>query len=164
MAYRFTTRVVAAEADPDNDVVRAGVSEDEEGEGFFLLFTSNIGEPSRQNVSLGLDSHCLVTQDRGTACGCVREVALSDGLLTVSLDPASLDDLGLDDAEIEAELAAPDEDIERMREVLAHVPVGGKMLGPGVSTCRCRSAHGRRWQRRTAAMPTKARECSVFSS
>jgi hypothetical protein len=77
-------------------------------------------------VSLGLDSHCLVTQDQGTADGCVREVALSDGLLTVSLAPASLDDLGLDDAEIEAELTAPDEDIERMREVLAHVPAYGR--------------------------------------
>jgi hypothetical protein len=126
MAYRFTARVVAAEVEPDNDVVRAGVSEDEEGEGFFLLFMSNIGEPSRRNVSLGLDSHCLVTQDQGTAYGCVREVALSEGLLTVSLTPASLDDLGLDDAEIEAELAAPDEDIEQMREMLAHVPAYGR--------------------------------------
>ncbi|MFG3528078.1 hypothetical protein ACGF8B_15195 [Streptomyces sp. NPDC047917] len=126
MAYRFTARVVAAEIDSDNDVAQAGVSEDEDGEGFFLLFMSNIGEPSRQNVSLGFDSHCLVTPDQGTAYGCVRGVALSDGLLTVSLDPASLDDLGLDEAEIEAELDAPDEDIERMREVLAQVLAYGR--------------------------------------
>jgi hypothetical protein len=126
MAYRFTARVVAAEVDPDNDVMQAGVAEDEEGEGFFLLFMSNIGDSSRQNVSLGLDSHCLVTQDHGTAYGCVREVVLSDGLLTVSLDPASLDDLGLEDAEIEAELDVSDEDIKRMREVLAQVLVFGR--------------------------------------
>jgi hypothetical protein len=126
MAYRFTARAVAAEVDPDNDVMQAGVAEDEEGEGFFLLFMSNIGDSSRQNVSLGLDSHCLVTQDHGTAYGCVREVVLSDGLLTVSLDPASLDDLGLEDAEIEAELDVSDEDIKRMREVLAQVLVFGR--------------------------------------
>ncbi|MEV8395001.1 MULTISPECIES: Imm10 family immunity protein [unclassified Streptomyces] len=126
MTYRFTARVVAAEVDPVNDVMQACVAEDENGEGFFLLFMSNIGESSAQNVSLGLDSHCLVTQDQGTAYGCIRAVVLSDGLLTVSLDPASLDDLGLEDAEIEAELGAPDEDIKRMREVLAQVLAFGR--------------------------------------
>ncbi|WP_308404910.1 hypothetical protein [Streptomyces sp. 35G-GA-8] len=44
----------------------------------------------------------------------------------MSLDPDSLDDLGLEDAEIEAELGAPDEDIKRMREVLAQVLAFGR--------------------------------------
>ncbi|NEC85666.1 Imm10 family immunity protein [Streptomyces sp. SID12501] len=126
MTLRFTARAVAAEVDLDNDVMRAGVAEDEAGEGFFLLFMSNIGEPSRQNMSLGLDSHCVVTQSHGTAYGCVRAVTLSGGRLTVSLDPASLDELGLDDPEIEAELDVPDEDIERMRAVLAQVLAFGR--------------------------------------
>jgi hypothetical protein len=50
MTHRFTARAVAAEVDPANDVLQAGVAEDHDGEGFFLLFMSNIGEPSRQNV------------------------------------------------------------------------------------------------------------------
>ncbi|MEU9393182.1 Imm10 family immunity protein [Streptomyces sp. NPDC048324] len=104
MVHRFTACAVTAEVDPDNDVMQVGVAEDEDGEGFFLLFMSNIGEPSRQNVALGRDSHCLVTADQGTAYGCVREVALSDRRLVVSLDPASLEELGLVDPEIEAEL------------------------------------------------------------
>jgi hypothetical protein len=126
MAYRFTARAVAAEIDPDNDVMTAGVAEDGNGEGFSLLFMSSIGEPSDQDVSLGLDTHCLVTQDQGTAYGCVRKIALSHRLLTVSLDPASLDDLGLEDAEIEAELDVPDEDVSRMREILARVLAFGR--------------------------------------
>ncbi|MFD7403555.1 Imm10 family immunity protein [Streptomyces sp. NPDC059866] len=126
MTYRFTARAVAAEVDSDNDVMQAGVAEDEVGEGFILLFMSNIGAPSAQNVSLGLDTHCLVTQEQGTVYGCVREVTLSEGLLTVSLDPDALDDLGLEDAEIEAELAAPDEDVQRMREVLAQILAFGR--------------------------------------
>ncbi|MFE6365763.1 hypothetical protein ACFVP3_38000 [Streptomyces sp. NPDC057806] len=126
MMYRFTARVVAAKVDPDNDVMQAGVAEDEDGEGFFLLFMSGISEPSHQNVPLGLDSHCLVSPDHGTAFGCVREIALSDKLLTVSLDPASLDDLELEGPEIEAELDAADEDIEGMREVLAQVLAFGR--------------------------------------
>lgn len=126
MTYRFTARVVVAAVERDNDVMQAGVAEDEAGDGFFLLFMSNIGEPSRQNVALGLDSHCLVTQGQGTAYGCVRGVTLSNGLLTVSLDPASLDDLGLEDTKIEAELDVLDEDIERMRDVLVQVLAFGR--------------------------------------
>jgi hypothetical protein len=126
MAYRFTARAIAAEVDPDDDVMTAAVAEDDDGEGFIMLFRSGIGEPSRQDVSLGFDTHCIVTQDQGTAYGCVREVSLSDGLLTVSLDPASLEKLGLEDAEIEAELKVPNEEIERMRRVLGQVLTFGR--------------------------------------
>lgn len=126
MTYRFTARAVAAEADVDGDVMQAGAAEDEDGSGFFLLFMSNIGEPSQQNVSLGFDTHCVVTPDQGTAYGCVREIALRDNLLTVSLDPESLDDLELEDAQIEAVLDVPAEDIERLREMLARVLAFGR--------------------------------------
>ncbi|MFI9175888.1 hypothetical protein [Streptomyces lincolnensis] len=67
-----------------------------------------------------------MTQDHGTAYGCVREVTLAGGRLMVSLDPAALDDLGLEDPEIEAALDVPDEDVERMREVLAQVLAFGR--------------------------------------
>ncbi|WP_055618455.1 hypothetical protein [Streptomyces phaeochromogenes] len=89
MAYRFTARAIAAEVDHANDVMQAGVAEDDSGEG-------------------------------------VREVSLSDNVLAVSLDPASLDDLELEKAEIEALLDAPEEDIERLREVLGQVLAFGR--------------------------------------
>jgi len=126
MALRFTARAVTAEADTDNDVRQAGVAEDESGEGFVLLFVSALGEPSPRSVSLGLDSYCLVTQEQGTAYGCVREVTLADRLLTVSLDPASLEDLGLEDTGIEVVLAVPDREIERMRAMLVQVLAFGR--------------------------------------
>ncbi|MFJ8936971.1 hypothetical protein ACIRL0_14865 [Streptomyces sp. NPDC102365] len=126
MTYRFTARAVVAEVDEDSDIMQAGVAEDDDGEGFFLLFMSNIGEPSRQNVTLGLDTHCLVTPDQGIAYGCARAVTLSGNLLTVSLQPAALDDLELADTEIEALLEVPQEDIERLREVLAQVLTFGR--------------------------------------
>ncbi|MFD7440937.1 Imm10 family immunity protein [Streptomyces sp. NPDC059909] len=123
MTYRFTARAAGVEVDTANDVMTAGVAEDEDGSGFILLFMST---PTRQNVSLGLDTHCLVTQDQGTAYGCVREVSLTGGVLAVSLDPASLDDLGLDDTEIEAVLEVSTENIDRLREVLAQVLAFGR--------------------------------------
>ncbi|MFD3728903.1 Imm10 family immunity protein [Streptomyces sp. NPDC058671] len=93
MTYRFTARAVAAEVDVGE--MQAGVAEEDEG--FFLLFTRTIGEPSEQEDSLGRDTYCVMTPDQCTAYGCVREVALTGTLLAVSLDPDCLDDLELED-------------------------------------------------------------------
>ncbi|MFD3697973.1 Imm10 family immunity protein [Streptomyces sp. NPDC058646] len=123
MTYRFTARAVAAEVDVDGEM-QAGVAEGDEG--FFLLFTSPSGEPSAQDISLGLDTYCVMTPDQYTAYGCVREVALTGSLLAVSLDPGCLDDLELEDAEIEAVLDVPAEGINEMREVLARVLTFGR--------------------------------------
>ncbi|MCY0950537.1 Imm10 family immunity protein [Streptomyces sp. H27-S2] len=123
MTYRFTARAVAAEVDAEGEM-QAGVAEEDEG--FFLLFTSAIGEPSVQDISLGLDTYCVMTPDQCTAYGCVLEVALTGSLLTVSLDPDRLDDLELEDAKIEAVLDVPAESIDEMREVLAKVLTFGR--------------------------------------
>lgn len=123
MTYRFTASSVAAEVSVDGEL-QAGVAEEDEG--FFLLFTSAVGEPSAQDISLGLDTYCVMTPDQCTAYGCVREVALTDTLLTVSLDPGCLDDLELEDAKIEAVLDVPAESIDEMCEVLAKVLTFGR--------------------------------------
>ncbi|MET9624657.1 Imm10 family immunity protein [Streptomyces sp. NPDC006464] len=123
MTHRFTARAVAAEVDVDGEM-QAGVAEEDEG--FFLLFTSATGEPSVQDISLGLDTYCVTTPDQCTAYGCVREVALTGSLLTVSLDPGCLDDLELEDAKIEALLDVPAESIDEMREVPAKVLTSGR--------------------------------------
>ncbi|MCC8246173.1 Imm10 family immunity protein [Saccharothrix luteola] len=126
MSYRFVARAVGVEIDPDGYFIEAGVAEGGDGSGFVLLFMCDGEEPDEQDVSLGLDTHCLVTADQGTAYGCVREAVLTDDVLRVSLDPSALDALGLEDAEIEAVLEAPAEDIARFREVLARVLVYGR--------------------------------------
>ncbi|MGW7456755.1 Imm10 family immunity protein [Streptomyces sp. NPDC054797] len=114
---------MAAEIDVHGEM-QAGVAEEDEG--FFLLFTSAIGEPSAQDISLGLGTYCVMTPDQCTAYGCVREVALTGSLLTVSLDPECLDDLELEEAKIEAVLDVPAESIDEMREVLAKVLTFGR--------------------------------------
>lgn len=126
MSYRFVARAVGVEIDPDGYSVEAGVAEEPDGSGFVLLFMCDGGEPDDQDVELGLDTHCLVTADQGTAYGCVREAVLTGGALRMSLDPSSLDELGLEDAEIEAVLEAPAEDVARFREVLARILAYGR--------------------------------------
>ncbi|MFF5655625.1 Imm10 family immunity protein [[Kitasatospora] papulosa] len=127
MAYRFTARAVAAEVDVDGEM-QAGVAEyeDKDEEGFFLLFTRPVGEPSPQDVSLGLDTYCVMTPDQCTAYGCVREVALAGSLLTVTLDPGCLDELELDEAEIEVRLDLSAEVIGDLCDMLTKVLTYGR--------------------------------------
>lgn len=94
--------------------------------GFIMLFMSGEEEPDEQDTGLGFDTHCLVTAGQGTAYGCVREAVLTGNVLRVSLDPAALTALGLEDAEIEATIEAPAEDVARFREVLAQILAYGR--------------------------------------
>ncbi|GIH62871.1 Imm10 family immunity protein [Microbispora siamensis] len=121
MTYRFTARAAGGDEELDEDYRDAGVAEFEDGTGFTLVFMSGIEEADDQDVDLGLDTYCLVTADQGTAYGCVREVAIRDDTLRVVLDPAALQDLGLDDPVIEAVLDVPEADVNRMREVLRSI-------------------------------------------
>ncbi|MFF7447426.1 MULTISPECIES: Imm10 family immunity protein [unclassified Streptomyces] len=127
MTYRFVARVAGAEIDLDYDCfIEAGVAESEDGSGFFMMFQCSADEPDEQDVSLGLDTHCVVTPDQGTAYGCVRSAELTGNVLRISLAPEALPALDLADPEIEAVLEAPAEDIARFREVLPRVLAYGR--------------------------------------
>ncbi len=127
MAYRFTAQVACGFDDPErDDCVMAGVVESDDEEGFSLFFMCDFEEPGEQEVSLEMDTHCLVTPDQGTAYGCVREAELDGEVLRVTLDPSSLDALGLADPVVEALLRAPAEDVARMREVLPRILTYGR--------------------------------------
>ncbi|MGW2716182.1 Imm10 family immunity protein [Streptomyces sp. NPDC001492] len=127
MTYRFVARAAGAEIDLDYDCfIEAGISEGEDGSGFIMLFQCGSDEPDEQDVSLGLDTHCVVTAGQGTAYGCVRSVELTGNVLRISLASEALPALGLDDAEVEAVLEAPAEDIARFREVLPRVLAYGR--------------------------------------
>jgi hypothetical protein len=126
MTYRFVARAAGTEIDPDGDFLEAGIAEGEDGSGFVMLFMCDGKEPDDQEVSLGMDTHCLVTADQGTAYGCVRAAVLSGNVLRVSLEPSALPALGLEETEIEAVLEAPAEDIARFREVLPQVLAYGR--------------------------------------
>ncbi|MFB8110065.1 Imm10 family immunity protein [[Kitasatospora] papulosa] len=118
---------MAAEVDVDGEM-QAGLAEyeDEDEEGFFLLFTRPVGEPSPQDVALGLDTYGVMTPDQCTAYGCVREVALAGSLLTVTLDPGCLDELELEEAEIEVRLDLSAEVIDELCDVLTKVLTYGR--------------------------------------
>ncbi|MFF7731160.1 hypothetical protein [Streptomyces sp. NPDC008001] len=126
MTYRFTARAASTEIDPDGYFTEAALAEGEDGSGFILMFMAGEEEPDHQEVALGMDTHCLVTADQGTAYGCVREAVLEGNILRISLDPEALESLRLNEGEIEAVIEVPAEDAARFREVLAQVLTYGR--------------------------------------
>ncbi|MGW5736811.1 MULTISPECIES: Imm10 family immunity protein [Streptomyces] len=126
MTYRFTARAATTEIDPDGYFSEAALAEGEDGSGFILMFMAGEEDPDAQEVALGMDTHCLVTAGQGTAYGCIREAVLTGNVLRVSLRPEALAGLRLSDAEIEAVIEAPAEDVHLFREVLAQVLAYGR--------------------------------------
>ncbi|GGZ05053.1 hypothetical protein CP967_16545 [Streptomyces nitrosporeus] len=127
MAYRFTAQLACGLDDPaQDDCLTAGVAESDDEEAFSLLFMCDFDEPDAQEVRLGMDTHCVITPDQNTAYGCVRKAELDGDVLRVTLDPSSLDALGLADPVVEALLRAPAADVARMREVLPRVLAYGR--------------------------------------
>jgi hypothetical protein len=124
---RFVARVLHSEEQPENACALAAIAEDDGG--FGLIFQCGLAEPDEQDVALGMDCHCLVTTDGGTAYGCVEEIALDGDVLRIVLDPASLADLELDDAEIEVTLALADADVAELRSGLRRVLGYGRAVG-----------------------------------
>jgi hypothetical protein len=68
----------------------------------------------------------LVTADQGTAYGGITEVTLRDGVLRVVVGPDDLEALGLDDPEIEADLAVDDDSVEQLRQGLRRILAYGR--------------------------------------
>lgn len=126
MTIRFTARAADVEEEPDLDCLTVGVAEGADGSGMVLLFMCRLLEPDEQDVALGLDTHCLVTADQGTAYGVVDEVVLRDKALRVKVAANSLDALGLDDHEIEAYLDVDDNAIDQLRSGLRRVMAYGR--------------------------------------
>jgi hypothetical protein len=52
-----------------------------------------------------MDTHCLVTENQGTAHGCVRELTIDGDRMYVIIAEDTLAEFGLDDAEIRVQLA-----------------------------------------------------------
>ncbi len=123
MTIEFVARVSGVD---DEDVLVAGVAEHEDGTGRTLLFQASSEPADEQEVGLGMDTYCLVTEGQGTAYGCVRELTIAGTRMTVVVGSEHLSDLGLDDAVIDVELAVPSESVEVLREYLSRILTYGR--------------------------------------
>ncbi|WP_426502817.1 Imm10 family immunity protein [Dactylosporangium sp. McL0621] len=123
MPIEFVARMAGVD---DELCLVAAVGERDDGTGRALIFQAGHEPPDDQDVRLGMDTYCLVTETQGTAYGCVRELSISDGRMRVLVAEDALVALDLEDAEIVVELAADAESIEVFREYLTRILAYGR--------------------------------------
>ncbi|MFB9449304.1 hypothetical protein Dvina_16985 [Dactylosporangium vinaceum] len=105
----------------------AAVAERDDGTGRALIFQAGDDPPDAQDVRLGMDTYCLLTERHGTAYGCVRELSIDGNRMRVVVSEAALVDLGLEDAEIIVELAVDPQSLATFREYLARILTYGRL-------------------------------------
>ena len=105
----------------------AGVSERDDGTGRTLLFQASHEPPDEQDVELGMDTHCVVTENQATAYGCVRELTIDGDRMQVIIASDALADLGLDDSEVRIQLAVDAQSVQILREYLGRILTYGRL-------------------------------------
>lgn len=90
------------------------------------MFQASHEPPDDQDVRLGRDTYCLVTEEQGTAYGCVRELAIDGDRLHLVISQEALADLGLDEATVRIHLAVEARFIEALRGYLQRILTYGR--------------------------------------
>jgi hypothetical protein len=124
MAIEFVARTVGV--DDDEDCLVAGIAEHDDGTGRSLIFQAGVEPPDDQDIRLGMDTYCVVTENHGTAYGCVRELTIDADRMHVVVSTESLNTLGLDDADIRIQLAVQPETIDALRVHLRRILTYGR--------------------------------------
>ena len=123
MSIEFIARVAGFD---DEYCLVAAVAEREDGTGRALMFQAGEEPPDEQDVRLGMDTYCVVTDDQGTAYGCVRELSIDGDRMRVVVSDEALADLGLSHGVIQVRLAVPSESVEVLREYLGRILAYGR--------------------------------------
>jgi hypothetical protein len=123
MSIEFIARVAGVD---DEHCLVAAVAEREDGTGRALMFQAGDEPPDEQEVRLGMDTYCVVTEAQGTAYGCVRELTIDGDRMRVVISDEVLADLGLDHGVIEVQLAVPPESVEILRDYLGRILTYGR--------------------------------------
>jgi len=119
----FVARVAGVD---DEDCLVAAVAEREDGTGRTLVFQAGLEPPDEQEVRLGMDTYCLVTENHATAYGCVRELVIDGDHMHVVISAGALADLGLNEAVIRVELAVEAQSVELVRDYLERILTYGR--------------------------------------
>jgi hypothetical protein len=124
MTIEFVARTVGV--DEDEDCLVAGIAEHDDGTGRSLLFQASIEFPDDQDVRLGMDTYCVVTENQGTAYGCIRELTVDGDRMHAVVSTESLSNLGLDDPDIRIQLAVQPDAIDALRAQLRRILTYGR--------------------------------------
>ncbi|MFB9928302.1 Imm10 family immunity protein [Amycolatopsis halotolerans] len=78
-------RSTVVQLDEESKILTIGFSEEADGSGRSLLIQRQLGEFSQQDVELGHDTYCLMTEDGATCYGGITGFVLNGSTLEVTL-------------------------------------------------------------------------------
>jgi hypothetical protein len=105
----------------NQDAFVVGLSENEAGDGAYLMFQSGLRPPDAQDAALGLDSYCILDEDGAVQYGGVTRAVLADATLTLTLTEEAAEELGLAEDARTLALDVPAQDVPRLAEGLNRI-------------------------------------------
>lgn len=112
---------VLVRIEENQDAFVVGLSENEAGDGAYLIFQSGLRPPDEQDGLLGLDSYCILDEDGAVQYGGVTRAVLADATLTLTLTEAAAGELGVPGEARTIVLDVPAEDAARLAEGLNRI-------------------------------------------
>lgn len=94
-AANWTARITSVEENESDQVLTVAMGEDSDGGGRNLIIQCSLEPPDVQQTGLGLDTYCLMNEEGAVQYGGVTAARLHKNRLTLSLDAAAAEELGL---------------------------------------------------------------------
>jgi Immunity protein 10 len=116
----FRTAVLV-NIEENQDAFVVGLSENEAGDGAYLIFQSGLRPPDERDGLLGLDSYCILDEDGAVQYGGVTRAVLAGATLTLTLTEAAAEELGVSNEARTLVLDVPAEDAARLAEGLNRI-------------------------------------------
>ena len=89
MSIEFVAQVAGVD---DEYCPVAAVAERDDGAGRVLMFKAGDEPPDEQEVRLGMDTYCVVTENHRTAYGCLKELSIDGDRMRVVVGDEALAD------------------------------------------------------------------------
>jgi hypothetical protein len=124
MPIEFVAHVTGID---DEYCLVAAIAERDDSHGHALIFQAGHEPSDEQDVRLGMDTYCVVTENHGTAYGCVRELTLDGDRMDIVIGDEALAALGLDDPSIHVQLAVEAQSIEVLQDYLGRILTYGRV-------------------------------------
>ncbi|WP_440064735.1 Imm10 family immunity protein [Streptosporangium sp. OZ121] len=122
---RFAADKVNLDEDWDDEVLEVVVVGSEGALTRSLSFQRSLHDPDEQEIQLGWDTYSVSMEDGKTDYGCLSEVQLSGGRLTLNFLPDVAESLGWPEV-VEVDLRVSEEEIAEMATVLRSILEWGR--------------------------------------
>lgn len=116
--FRAAAQVTVEE---NQDAFVVGLSENQAGDGAYLIFQCALTPPDAQDEATGMDTYCLLDEDGAVQYGGVTHATLENATLTLILIQDAADELGVENQARTIAIDIPPADSARLAQGLRRI-------------------------------------------